>query len=28
LFYEVREAEEMVIVLAVWGGPKGRGPGL
>ncbi len=28
VFYEVREAEELIIVLAVWGGPKGRGPAL
>ncbi len=28
VFYEFREAEELVIVLAVWGGPKGRGPAL
>jgi plasmid stabilization system protein ParE len=28
VFYEVREAEQLVIVLAVWGGPRGRGPGM
>ena len=26
--YEVREAEGMVVVLAVWGAPRGRGPNL
>ena len=28
VFYEVREDEQLVIVLAVWGGPRGRGLGL
>jgi plasmid stabilization system protein ParE len=28
VYYEVREAEELVIVLAVWGAPRRRGPQL
>jgi plasmid stabilization system protein ParE len=28
VFYEVREDEDLVIVLAVWGAPRGSGPKL
>jgi plasmid stabilization system protein ParE len=28
VYYEVREGEDVVIVLAVWGAPRGRGPSL